>query len=62
MDVIIKFVWASLTKNFFAIGYSNFIRIGALSSSASNNTIKTLFKIQIGKPIKDFDCIINESK
>ncbi len=62
MDNIIKFTWINITKNYFAIGYSTFIRIGALSSSSNSNVIKTLAKVQIGKPIKDFDCLIIESK
>jgi hypothetical protein len=41
----------------FAIAYSNYIRIGALT--ANNHNIKNIAKIHINKQIRDFDVIVS---
>lgn len=56
IDNIVKFSWINEKKNLFAIAFTNYIRIGGISS---NNNIKPFSKAQIGKTIRDFDGYIN---
>lgn len=56
MDNITKFCWINEKKNLYAISFSNYIRIGGISSG---NSVRAFSKAQIGKAIRDFDGHMN---